>query len=149
MPDCLQLALGRHRSWLWENPIAGFLFVLSIEILSLLNKKPNVQPYSIKDGSTIPYHPYADYLTVYLKYKRYNQNFNTSNVECLKTLEKWSGLQVYSGKNQVVDIGMERDELPLVKKLKLKWCIEFKLLGINFDRMLDKMDHKGLMKIVT
>ena len=69
-------------------------------------------------------------------------------LQCLKN-DKWSGLKVNSSNTQVVVFVIESDEPPLLNILKLKWCTEFKLLRINFDRMLDKMDcnyDKGFNK---
>ncbi len=91
------------------DPIAGYLFVLCIEILVLLIQNSNVIPYQTKAGLKLLNDTYADDLTVYLKYRRYDQDFNTQNtralLDCLETFEKWSGLKVNQGKTQVTIIG--------------------------------------------
>lgn len=55
-----------------DNPIASYLFVLSIEILILLIENSNAKLYTLIYVSTIPNDMYADNLLVYLKYKKYN-----------------------------------------------------------------------------
>ncbi len=66
-------------------------------------------PYHTKAGLNLLNDTYADDLTVYLKYRRYDQDFNTRNagalLDCLETFEKWSGLKVNQGKTQVAIFG--------------------------------------------
>ena len=91
------------------NHITGYLCVLCIEVLILLVQNWNVKPYQTKTGHNILNDTYADNLTIYLKYKRYDQHFNTENtrtlLDCLKKFEKWSGLKVNEGKTQVTVFG--------------------------------------------
>ena len=58
-----------------------------------------------------------DYLTVYIKNKRYDQDFNTNNVKrllvCLEIFEKWSGLKINNGKTKVIVFGIKSCEPPL------------------------------------
>ena len=52
-------------------------FFLCIEVLILLIKSSKVQAYTLNDGTQVPYEVYVDDLTIYLKYMRYDPDFNT------------------------------------------------------------------------
>ena len=72
------------------DPIAGYLFVLCIEILSLTLQNSKVTPYMTKDGNTKLNYTYADDLTLYLKY------FPSNNKAKKKKLSmQWTALQLF------------------------------------------------------
>ena len=56
------------------GPIAVYLFVLCIEILTLTIKKSKVTPYKTLQNETQLNYTYADDLTLHLKYSRRNKN---------------------------------------------------------------------------
>ena len=51
----------------------------------------------------------------------------------------WSGLKINLGKRYVTIFGRDSKEPKFVEELKLKWCNNFKLLGIHFDATLSEM----------
>ena len=82
-------------------------------------------------------------LTIYLEYDRRNNWKNKENVKEVLNLMKrfyvWSGLKINLGKTYVTIFGRECKKTKFVDELKLKWCIDFKLLGIHFDVTLSNM----------
>ena len=80
---------------------------------------------------------YADDLSVYLEFKGKNKSENKQNV-CnvllsMKKFEEWSGLKINLGKTNLTIFGKKMEKPTFVDDLKIKWCVEFKLLGIQFD----------------
>ena len=58
------------------DPIAGYFFILAIEILALLLKNSKINPYKTKRGTEHLLDIYADDLTIYLELtKNKSQNF--------------------------------------------------------------------------
>ena len=86
---------------------------------------------------------YADDLSVYLSFRRKNNALNKQNVcsvlSSMKKFEEWSGLRINLGKTNLTVFGRKVDKPNFVDELKIKWCIEFKLLGIQFDCTLSNM----------
>merc|ERR1711891_129781 len=86
---------------------------------------------------------YADDLSVYLDFKGKNRSENKQNV-CnvllsMKKFEEWSGLKINLGKTNLTVFGKQIEKPTFVDELKIKWCVEFKILGIYFDSTLSKM----------
>ena len=63
------------------DPIAGYLFVLCIEILSLTIQNSRTIPYMTKQGNTNLNDTYADDLTLYLKYFPSDNKENKKNIK--------------------------------------------------------------------
>ena len=63
------------------DPIAGYLFVLCIEVLSLTIQNSKTIPYMTKQGNTKLNDTYADDLTLYLKYFPKDEKANKNNVK--------------------------------------------------------------------
>ena len=86
---------------------------------------------------------YADDLSIYLEYNRNRESENRSNVQSiLQTMDKfreWSGLKINLGKTYLTIFGKQHKKTKFVDELGVKWCLEFKLLGIYFDVTLSKM----------
>ena len=85
------------------DPISGYLFILVMEILALLLKKSNkVKPYRTKFGLEHFIDMYADDLSVYLEFKKHNEDDNKGNVQsilqAMKKFREWSGLKINLGK---------------------------------------------------
>ena len=85
---------------------------------------------------------YADDLSVCLEYKKQNSYENKVNVQSiLQVMEKfreWSGLKINLGKTYLTIFGRHFEKPKFVDELKIKWCVEFKLLGIYFDSTLSQ-----------
>ena len=88
---------------------------------------------------------YTDDLSIYLEFRKGREHDNKSNVQCvLQAMEKfkeWSGLRINLGKTYITIFGRQHNKPKFVDELQVKWCVEFKLLGINFDSTLSKMDR--------
>ena len=86
---------------------------------------------------------YADDLSIFLEYKKSSSYENKINVKrVLQTMEifkSWSGLKINLGKTYLTVFGKLTDKPKFIKELGIKWCTEFKLLGIYFDSTLSKM----------
>ena len=86
---------------------------------------------------------YADDLSIYLEYNRNRESENRSNVQSiLQIMDKfreWSGLKINLGKTYLMIFGKQQRKPKFVDELGVKWCLEFKLLGIYFDVTLSKM----------
>ena len=51
----------------------------------------------------------------------------------------WSGLKINLGKTHLTVFGKLTDKPKFIEELKIKWCTEFKLLGIYFVSALSNM----------
>ena len=51
----------------------------------------------------------------------------------------WSGLKINLSKTYLTVFGKLADKPRFIEELRIKWCTEFKLLGIYFDLTLSKM----------
>ena len=80
------------------DPIAGYLFVLCIKILTLTIQNSKAIPYETINGNKKLNDTYADDLTLYLKYVKNNDKENKKNIknalECFNKFSKWSGLNI-------------------------------------------------------
>ena len=57
----------------------------------------------------------------------------------MKKFEEWSGLKINLGKTNLTIFGKKMEKPTFVDDLRIKWCVEFKLLGIQFDCTLSNM----------
>ena len=57
----------------------------------------------------------------------------------MKKFQEWSGLKINLDKTYLAIFGKIHKKPKFVDELKIKWCTEFKLLGIYFDITLSKM----------
>ena len=57
----------------------------------------------------------------------------------MEIFKGWSGLKINLGKTYLTVFGKLTDKPKFIKELGIKWCTEFKLLGIYFDSTLSKM----------
>ena len=84
------------------------------------------------------------WLPLVLEYKKSSSYENKINVKrVLQTMEifkSWSGLKINLGKTYLTVFGKLTDKPKFIKELGIKWCTEFKLLGIYFDSTLSKMN---------
>ena len=125
------------------DPIAGYLFVLCIEILALTIQNSNVIPYKTIKGNEKQNDTYADDLTLFLKLFKNDDKKNKENIkaalDCFSLFSSWSGLNINKNKTYLNIFGQESPEPPYVKELGLNYCNEFTLLGITYDSTLTKM----------
>ena len=120
------------------DPIAAALFVLSIEILCIkLRSSSNVTGFKV-ENKEILLSLYADDCSIFLEYNATNLE-NTINI--LNDFYLVSGLKIHLSKSQCVIFGnLPIDNYKLCNHIKLKWDQNFKLLGVEFDGMLENMN---------
>ena len=125
------------------DPISGYLFIMVMEILALLLTKNKLKPYKTKYGLKHFLDIYADDLSIYLEYNKGKESENKRNVrnilQIMSKFQKWSGLKIDLDKTYLAIFGKIHKKPKFVDELKMKWCTEFKLLGIYFDVTLSKM----------
>ena len=106
-------------------------------------KKSKLRPYRTKHSLEHLMDIYADDLSIYLEYDGRRNWRNKENIgEVLAIMERfyeWSGLKINLGRTYVTIFGRDCKEPKFVKELKLKWCKNFKLLGVHFDATLSEM----------
>ena len=108
-------------------------------------KNSKIKPYTSKHGNRHLFYIYADDLTIYIQKHQFNEKKNYESVryalEIIELFFVWSGLKVNRGKTHLSIFGVSLGCPNFVETLRIKWCTEFKLLGINFDQTLEKMDE--------
>ena len=57
----------------------------------------------------------------------------------MEKFKEWSGLKINLGKTYLTIFSRHFKKPMFVDELSIKWCVEFKLLGIHFDSTLSKM----------
>ena len=119
-------------------------FILVMEILVLLLRENSKEKlYKTKFGLKHFIDMYADDLSVYLEFKKNRELDNKSNVQCflqaMKKFREWLGLKINLGKTYLTIFGKQYRKPRFDDELEIKWCVEFKLLGIYFDSTLSKM----------
>ena len=86
---------------------------------------------------------YVDDLSIYLEFKKQKEYDNRANVQsilqAMKKFNELSGLKINLGKTYLTVFGRHFKKPRFVDELSIKWCVEFKLLGIHFDSPLYKM----------
>ena len=133
------------RSCRQGDPISPYLFILCVEILALKIRNDN-KVKGFKLGNFVQKLDfYADDLSAYL------DGSESSLRQILQILEDFkglSGLKINLLKCKAVWIGKNRfDNTILCEDLKLIWTNEFRLLGIDFDSDLAKMDTNFRLKL--
>ena len=117
------------------DPVSSLLFVLCVEILSLKISKEitGLKIGRIRVKKTL----YADDLTVILEY---SESELRKMIKILKDFYRISGLEINQSKTQAVVFGnIPAGNYKLCRDIDLTWKQNFKLLGIKFDAMLEKM----------
>ena len=126
------------------DPISGYLFILCIEVLSIaLKSNVGIKAYKLANALKHLLDQYADELTLYLERSEVHSE-NIENVkEVLNTLECFrllSGLTVNHGKTMLSIFGCKDSDPQMCEQLGIKWCTNFKLLGLWFDQTLEDMN---------
>ena len=120
------------------DPIAAALFVLSIEILCIkMRTDQNIKGYKLDTLETL-LSLYADDCSIFLEY---DSNNLENTITILDEFYKVSGLQIHLNKTQCVIFGLiPNGEYKLCNHISIFWEQNFKLLGIQFDGLLENMD---------
>ena len=128
------------------DPIACYLFILSMEILAhKLRKDENVKGFEIDDGLSHLLEIYADDLTLFLSPKAENLR---RVLEILEGFFRLSGLKISVSKTKAVWFGSDYNTgLKLCPDLNLEWVKTFTLLGIKFDNNLERMESNFAVKL--
>ncbi len=131
------------RSCRQGDPIAGYGFVLCIEILALTIQNSKVIPYETINGNKKLNDTYADDLTLFLKLFQNDDKRNKTNIkhalECFSLFSNWSGLNISKNKTYIDTFGKYMPEPPYIKELSLNYSKEFTLLGITYHSNLSNM----------
>ena len=118
---------------------------MAIEILALLLKNSKIRPYTTKHGIRHLFDIYADETTIYLNRHKSDNKKNQENVkknlELIEMFFVWSGLKINWGKAYFSIFGASLGCPRFVHSLGVKWPTKFRLLGLNFDQCLNKMDR--------
>ena len=127
------------------DPIAGYLFILAIEILMLrIATDKNLSPWKSLEGRKHILDGYADDLSIFLSLQ--NIEFQLQNLHQIflefKTL---SGLTTNVGKTKYVIIGNPPLHMfPSLNPFSLDTDPYFRLLGINLNPQLTNLDQNWL-----
>ena len=120
------------------DPIASYLFILSIEILAIkLRMDLKVEGFKIGNLKHL-LEIYADDLSIFLTPKEANLR---RVILILEDFHRLSGLKISVSKSTAVWFGKNWDSPSrLCEDLEMKWSRRFKLLGITFDNNLEEME---------
>ena len=119
------------------DPIASFLFIISIEILAL-KLRSDIKGFDIENTSHL-LELYADDCSIFLPPSEENLR-NTLNL--LSSFFKLSGLRISVAKTKAIWFGSGCNFTHrLCTDIPLVWDTEFRLLGIDFDARLEKMER--------
>lgn len=127
------------------DPIACYLFILSIEFLAhKLRNDTDVEGFGLDNNSHLM-EIYADDLTLFLTPKA---KCLRKVIEILEQFFKLSGLKISVSKTKAVWFGLDYDSnQKLCPELNLKWVKNFNLLGINFDNNISRMESNFLTNL--
>jgi len=120
------------------DPLSSGLFILCIELLSIkLRGSKGIKGYSIGDIEIL-LSTYADDLSIFLTYT--HQNLRNA-VKILGDFYDISGLRIQVTKTQCILIGTKYNpHFRLCPDIDLTWDQNFKLLGVQFDALLENME---------
>ena len=120
------------------DPIASYLFIISIEILAhKLRSDPQVHGFKLDENLSHLLELYADDCSIFLEPSAENLE---KTVEILNDFFKLSGLKISISKTKAIWFGNNCKNLgKLCPNLNLDWVNNFRLLGVDFDNDLDNM----------
>ena len=126
------------------DPIASYLFIICIEILALKLRMDNsVKGFKVGNLSHL-LEMYADDCTIFLSPEESNLR---NTVQILHEFYKESGLKISVSKTKAIWFGLGCDFThKLCPDIPLVWDSDFKLLGIDFDNKLEKMERNYTTK---
>ena len=128
------------------DPIASFLFIISIEILALkMRLDPSVEGFQVEDGIKHTLEMYADDCSIFLAPK---SDSLRSAIYNLNDFNNLSGLKFSVSKTKVIWFGAgAQNTQKLCPDVPLIWDKEFRLLGIDFDNELLHMERNFNSKL--
>ena len=127
------------------DPIASYLFIICIEVLAhKLRTEKKIESFKI-GSSSHALELYADDCSIFLQPKSENLR---NTVQILNNFFSLSGLKISISKTKAIwfGTGYNKTEV-LCPDLKLDWDTDFRLLGVDFDGNLEKMDRNIDTKI--
>ena len=127
------------------DPIASYLFIICIEVMAhKLRTEKTVESFVIGQGShTLEL--YADDCSIFLQPKSESLR---SAVQILSDFFSLSGLKISITKTKAIWFGVGYNNTEkLCPDLGLDWGTDFRLLGVDFDGNLEKMDKNLDSKI--
>ena len=127
------------------DPIASYLFIICIEILAhKLRTEKKIVGFQIGNSSQL-LELYADDCTIFLEP---NSNNLRETCKIFSNFYSLSGLKIQVTKTKAIWFGAGWNSTEqLCPDLKLDWDTDFRLLGIDFDSGLMKMDKNLENKI--
>ena len=124
------------------DPLSPYLFILCAEFLSsVIRQNKKIKGIFVED-TEFKISQFADDTSMFLDGS--SDSLNTTLHE-LERFARISGLKINFDKTQVVWIGFKKYSSETIKtKWKLSWgCQRFKILGINFNVDLEKMESEN------
>ena len=127
------------------DPIAIYLFIISIEILAhRIRSDSQIKGFKL-ENLVHKLEMYADDCTIFLEPA--SENLRTA-VKTLSCFFKLSGLMISVSKTKAIWFGKNHNcEQRLCQDLQLDWDTKFRLLGVDFDNNLDTMESNFPLKI--
>ena len=121
------------------DPIASYLFILSIEILAhRLRNDPNIAGFSFGDHNSHLLEIYADDMSIFLEPNAQNIR---AVVQILEKFYQISGLKISVSKTKAIWFGKNFNSSSILcPEIDLVWTKSFTLLGITFDNNLENME---------
>ena len=121
------------------DPIASYLFIISIEILAhKFRNDINIKGFKLENDICHNLELYADDCSIFLEPEELNLR---NAMKTLGLFYKLSGLNISLSKTKAIWFGRGFDDKKrLCEDLKLDWATTFTLLGIDFDNNLDNMN---------
>ena len=127
------------------DPIAAYLFILSIEILAhKLRNDPKVEGFEMGNASHL-LEIYADDMTIFLEPK---PEVLRTIIEILDNFNNLSGLRISVSKTKAIWFGLNHNSnIKLCPDISLTWVKNFTLLGLDFDNNLESMENNFWNKV--
>ena len=127
------------------DPIASYLFIISIEILAhKIRADTQIEGFKL-ENLVHKLEMYADDCSIFLQ--PCGENLRTA-VKTLSCFYKLSGLTISVSKTKAIWFGKNYNcDVKLCQDLQLDWDTKFRLLGVDFDNNLDYMETNFPQKI--
>jgi len=130
------------------DPIAGYLFIICIEILLLrIHNNPNIHPWKSKHGNSNLIDAYADDINLFIQ----SPNAIPQLQEILKIMEQFqqiSGLEINVDKTKYALFGNAQNDPNITLQTALKLENDpFRLLGIHLTGNLDQLEINWTMAL--
>ena len=124
------------------DPIAGYLFILSIEVLLLkIKNHPNIHPWKSIKGNSQICDGYADDLNIYIQLQNATKQLKTL-LKIFNDFKEISGLTINIGKTKYVKFGINSQTNTEITDSPFEQEKEehFKLLGVLLNPELSHLE---------